>query len=162
LCAHPYLDIERRIGFRISQALRLGQHLFELEPFSRISDKMKFEVPLMIPRSTRCDCSQALTKRLDDRHASGNRRFEGAMTPSFARQKNLVAMCRQQCLVGGYDVLAAVDRRQNQVHRNFGAPINSITMSISGLRTTLYASSVISAASPTTLRALPRSLSRPS
>jgi hypothetical protein len=43
------------------------------------------------------------------------------MTPFFSRQENLVAVCRQQGLVGGYNMLAVVDRRQNQVLRDLGA-----------------------------------------
>jgi len=106
-----------------SLALRFGQHV--LEARSLLAHLRQDEVRGPVDDAGDPLDSvggQAFAQRRDDRHAAGNRRFEGDHYPFLlCGKENLVAVCSQQGLVGGYDMLAVVDRRQNQVLRDFSA-----------------------------------------
>ncbi len=118
------LDVEGRVGFRIAEALRLGEHVFEARTLLAHFRKDEVRGPVD-DSSDPLDTvgAQPFAQGLDDRHTAGNCGFEGNHHPLFLRrQENLVAVCRQQRLVGSDDVLAVADGRQNQVLRDFGAP----------------------------------------
>jgi hypothetical protein len=77
---------------------------------------MKLVVPLMMPaiHSMRL-AVRPFAQRLDDRDAAGHRRLEGHHDALALRGgEDLVAMHRQQRLVGGHHVLAVGDRLQHQ------------------------------------------------
>jgi hypothetical protein len=83
---------------------------------SRISERMKLVVPLMIPaiHSMRL-AVRPFAQRLDDRDAAGDSGFESDHDALFlGSSKDLVAVLGEQGLVGGDHVLAVVDRLQHE------------------------------------------------
>ena len=145
------LDVERRIGFRVAEPLRFGQHgRRTASPLARISERMKLHVPLMMPaiHSMRLAASpsrSALIVGMQPATAASNATITLC---SPRRREDLVAVQRQQRFVGGDDVLAAHDRGQNRFLGDGRPPITSTTMSISRLVTTARTSSTTGMSGP--------------
>ena len=103
------LDVERRIGLGVAARLRLRQHVGEASrPVARISDRMKL-LRAVDDAGDPLDAvgGQPFAQRLDDRDAAGDRRLERDHHALRLRgREDLVAVLREQRLVGGDDVLA--------------------------------------------------------
>ena len=108
------LDVEGRIGLRVAARCASLSASSKLAPFSRISERMKLLVPLMMPaiHSMRLAVSpsrSALMIGMPPATAASN----ATMTPlRLRRREDLVAMRGQQRLVGRHHVLAVLDRRE--------------------------------------------------
>ncbi len=117
------LDVEGRIGLRVAQPLRLGEHRSERQSLRAHlgKDEIAGAVddagdPLDAVRD------QPFAQHLDGRDAAGDGCFEGDHHAARARcGEDLVAVKCEQRLVGGDDVLAVRDRREDRVLGDAGA-----------------------------------------
>ena len=111
------LDIERRIGLRVAELLRLGQHVGERA--ARVPHLGQNEVAGAVDDAG--DALDAITReslpdRLDNRNTARHRGLERDGHPSIVRgTEDLVAVKRDQGLVGGDHVLAVGDCPHHQI-----------------------------------------------
>jgi hypothetical protein len=110
------LDVERRIGLRVAERCACASTVSNARPLSRISDRMKLLVPLMIPaiHSMRLAVSpsrSALMIGMPPATAASN----ATITPLAWPREDLVAVRGEQRLVGGDHVLAVRDGLEDQV-----------------------------------------------
>ncbi len=114
------LDVEGRIGFRVAEALRFGQHDVERETL--VAHFGEDEVARAVDDAgDPLDAvgGEAFAQRLDRRNAAGDGGFERDDHVLLARgREDLVSVQREQRFVGGDDVLAAHDRRQDRFFRD--------------------------------------------
>ncbi len=104
-------DVEGRIGFGITEALRFLEYVVEGQPL--VAHFGQDEVGRAVDDAgDPFDAvgGQAFAQRLDDRDAAGHRRFEGHHHALLlGGGENLGAMHGEQRLVGGDHVLAVGD-----------------------------------------------------
>ncbi len=111
------VDVEGGIGLGVAQALRLGEHHVEGQPLVAHLREDVVAGAVDDPGDP-LDAvgGEALADRLDDRHAAAHRRLEGDHHAlRWAAREDLVAVLREQRLVGGDHVLAVGDRRQDEL-----------------------------------------------
>ena len=104
-------DIEGRIGFGVSQALRFLEDFVKRQPLAAHLGENEIGGPVDDPGDP-FDAigSQALAQGFDDRNAASHRGFERDRHPFFLRRsKYFVAEIGQQGLVGCNHMLAALD-----------------------------------------------------
>ena len=132
------LDVEGRVGLGIAARCASLSTAAKVAPLSRISDRMKLLVPLMMPaihsmRLAVRPSRSALMIGMPPATAASN----ATITPAFCAAAKISLPCaRQQRLVGGDHVLAVGDRPQHQAFAGSMPPISSTTMSMSGSSTT--------------------------
>ena len=117
LCAASMpFDVERRVGLGIAQALRLLEHGGEIEPL--VAHLAQDEVGRAVDDAGHpfdAIGGEPLAQRLDDRDAAGHRRLESDHHALGVRGgEDLVAVHRQQRLVGSHDVFAFGNGLQHQ------------------------------------------------
>src|SRR5476649_1508491 len=117
------LDVEGRIGFRVTQLLRLFQRRVEVQALVAHLGQDEIGGAVDDPgQPLDAVGRQALAQRLDDGDAAGHRRLEGHHHALFlGGGEDLVAMHGQQRLVGGDDMLAVGDGLQHQFARQLVA-----------------------------------------
>ena len=144
------------VGFGIAEPLRLAEcrlerdsaraHLRQDEIAGAVDDAGDPFDPIR---------GQSFTQRLDDRNAA---RYCGLECQHHAARtrgiEELVAVPREQRLVGRDDMLAARDRFERSAYAGSYPPISSTTMSMSGLRITSLKFDETGTLEPTTARAL--------
>ncbi len=113
-------DVEGRIGFGVTQRLRLGEHVFEGAAFLTHFGEDEVASAVDDPRNP-VDAvgRQAFANRLDHRNATGHRRFESddhALLTGLG--EDFVPMNGDQRLVRGDHVLAVLDRFEYQLAGN--------------------------------------------
>ena len=110
------LDVECRVGLGIAQALRLLEH--DIEGHALVAHFGEDEVGGAVDDAgdpLNAVGGEAFAHGLDDRNAARHRRLEGDHDALLVRGgEDLVAMHRQQCLVGRHHVLAVGDGLQHQ------------------------------------------------
>ena len=117
------LHVEARIGLRIAQTLGLRQHL--VEATALVAHLGEYEIAGAVDDAGNpfdAVAGQALANRLDDGNASRHRRLEchhHALATS--RVEDLVAVQRDERLIGGDHVLSLVDSMQGQFAGDIGS-----------------------------------------
>src|SRR5690606_23435565 len=111
------LDVERRVGLGIAEALRLGERI--VEALLLCAHGRQYEIPGAVDDA--CDApdavaAQALADHLDDADAAGDggleRHHHAALLGAL---EDLVAVHGDQRLVGGDHVLAALDGGEHEI-----------------------------------------------
>ena len=117
------LDVEGRVGLGVAARLRLGEDVGELAP--GVAHLGEDEVAGAVDDARHPQdavAGEPLAQGLDDRDAAGDGGLEGDHDAAALRRlEDLVAVQGDEGLVGGDDVLAALDRGQHQLARRIGA-----------------------------------------
>ncbi len=113
-------NVEGRIGFCVTQRLRLGEHVFEGATLFAHLGENEVAGTVDDPRHPVDTVGgQAFTDRLDHRNAAGNRRLECHDHAFLARLgKNFITVNGNQSLVRGDHMLAILDGLEYQLAGN--------------------------------------------
>jgi len=128
------VDVERRIGFRISELLRIGQHLGELTAaLAHLRQDVVARAIQDAGDSKDAIGSKALAKRLDHRNAARNRGLERQRDAAFLGDGGEgCAVHREHSLVGGNHGLARGERRLHEGTRWTVRPADQLHNDVDG------------------------------
>jgi len=115
------VDVERRVGFGVSQPLSLNQHV-GIRPSLLVHFGQDEIARAVEDRLNRRDLVRGhrLANRRNDRNATRDRRLEGDRAAEFPRAaEDFVAVFAEQRLVGGDNVFARFQQPQHDGARGF-------------------------------------------
>ena len=127
-------DVERRIGFRVTEALRLAQAFIEGDTvlFHAREDVIAGAVEDAVDAGESV-AVERFTQRFDDRDAAGNRGLEiERHALAFRERRKLVTMSGKERLIGGHHRLAGRKRGLDRAFGWIAGPADHLDQHIDG------------------------------